>query len=120
MTFDSRSLLHMVVVLAVSIGLGLLVYLSNPDGIWLYTPPADGSGSSASAFGLGACVGAIIGVFCYTLALIYQLVKKSRSAIVISPSVSAIAFGIFLAFFFGFFFECFEETFGDDFVKLLN
>lgn len=30
---------------------------SNPEGIWLYTPPADGSGSPSDAFDVGFSIG---------------------------------------------------------------
>lgn len=33
---------------------------SNPDGIWLHTPPADGSGSPSDAFYVGSSIGLIL------------------------------------------------------------
>lgn len=40
--------------------LGAEMRSSNPDGIWLYTPPADGSGSPSDAFYVGSSIGLIL------------------------------------------------------------
>ncbi len=33
---------------------------SNPDGIWLYAPPVDGSGSPSDAFSVGSSIGVLL------------------------------------------------------------
>ena len=97
---DSRSLFHILIVLVVSCGLGLLMYFPNPDGIWLYTPPADGSGIQSNAFGVGASLGAIISVLFYTVILVFQfvwlLIRKPTQQKSITPFISAIVVGVLL------------------------
>lgn len=39
---------------------GSKMHSSNPDGIWLYTPPADGSGSPSDAFSVGFSFGLLL------------------------------------------------------------
>ena len=106
---DNRSLLHILIVLVVSCGVGLLMYISNPDGLWLYTPPADGSGIPSNAFGVGASLGAIISVLFYTVILVFQvvwrLIKKPTQQKPVTQFISAIVVGVLLLIFVGLYFR---------------
>ena len=45
--------LFICIAILLSIGSGYWSQISNPNGIWLYTPPADGSGKPIDAFNFG-------------------------------------------------------------------
>lgn len=59
MTRANNLLVLIALTLIVAFICGYWSQLSNPGGIWLYTPPADGSGKPSDAFYLGAVLGCL-------------------------------------------------------------
>ncbi|WP_413662298.1 hypothetical protein ACG1BZ_13700 [Microbulbifer sp. CNSA002] len=49
-----------------SAAFGYSLHTDNPDGIWLYTPPADGSGKPSNALYVGASLGALLSAIIYS------------------------------------------------------
>jgi len=68
---------------------------SNPDGVWLHTPPADGSGSPSDAFYFGASIGLLLISFAY-LAVSVSLYtwSKLKSRALFRPFYSLVASAI--------------------------
>jgi len=79
---------------------GIYLQIANPDGIWLYTPPADGSGAPSNSFGVGFSLGSIGAVALLLVLLIvstvYKLMKKSEKWTFVVNILGASIFGILL------------------------
>lgn len=74
MTRASNLLVLVALTLIAAFVCGYWSQLSNPEGIWLYTPPADGSGKPSDAFYLGAALGCLIISVAYLFGAIGVLV----------------------------------------------
>ena len=66
----STTLVFSVFAAFVALICGYWLQLSDPDGIWLYTPSADGSGKPSDALYVGAALGCLIIAAGYLVAAI--------------------------------------------------
>jgi hypothetical protein len=73
---------------------------SNPDGIWLDSPPADGSGSPSDSFYVGASIGLFLVSLAYAAASIslYTWGKLNNAALswLLSPLITSSLIGVFV------------------------
>lgn len=76
----------------VSFGLGCWLYSNNPEGIWINTPPVDGTGRPADALYVGAFLGCLVIGTIYLVGAIgiFSLVKlKEKLPNLLLPLVVA-------------------------------
>ena len=78
---DSRFLIFVVVILAIGLGLGHWfaseLEASNPNGMWIYTPPADHVGPAPSAYPIGYSFAVFaVGIVTFGLSVIFWILTK--------------------------------------------
>ena len=78
---------------------------SNPDGVWLSTPPADGSGSPSDAFSVGSSIGLILISLIYLAASVsiytWGKLKSAKLSHIFSPLVASSIIGFSVVALFG-------------------
>lgn len=92
------SLALICITVILSAGFGYSLHLNNPDGIWLYTPSADGSGKPSNALYTGASLGAFLSATIYLVGFVCMF-TWSKLKHTLLPSVSV---PLILAAFVGF------------------
>lgn len=72
---------------------GIKMHSGNPEGIWLSTPPADGSGNPSDAFYVGAFIGLILISLSYLAVSVsvysWSKLKPTKLPHVFLPLISA-------------------------------
>jgi len=89
-------LIFIATLLAVIYGYDL--QLNNPSGIWLYTPPADGSGKASDPFYVGMAFSFFLSSIIYAAssasAFTWAKIKRKPQPIVVIPLAVASLIGI--------------------------